>query len=193
VGAHPLLEDPVAAAGEGAEGGFLFGGADRAGGEGAQFGEGGVRRAPGADTMGGEYGTGPPLPDQAVNGDRAAERLLPIDEGERVVELGGRRRVEVVHRQMHGRKAVPREGVRLQRRLRQREESADAPLAQPKEILIERGRLPLFGRAAIGAFTTAAAGPWTARERAFNQPVEPLRYPAPSSRWGTNISRPAHA
>src|SRR5206468_3354705 len=55
-------QDPVAVAGEDVQGIFLLRAADGAGADCPQFVEGRVRRAPGADAVRRQHGSGPPLP-----------------------------------------------------------------------------------------------------------------------------------
>lgn len=82
-------DDPVAAEGKGVQGALLCGSIHRLGANSTQFGEGIWYASTCANEIGGEDSAGTPLSHQAVNDHGATLAALPVNEGQRVIELFG--------------------------------------------------------------------------------------------------------
>ena len=129
-----VLHDRIPPAGERLQRALLHRRRDRTGTDGAQLAQRGPWRAARADKVRREDSAGASLAHQAVDRYCAAPRTLPVDEGQRPLNLLRLRRLEVIHRHVQARHARTLHGGLVQRRFRQREHRADAALAQLREV-----------------------------------------------------------
>ena len=100
----------------------------------------------------------------------ATAHALPIDETERAVKLFGGWRGHIVYRHVERLQRVAFERGGIQRRLRQREHRADALLAQPGEISIQRRlRAIILQRARASCATATGPGRSPPRASSISQ------------------------